>query len=99
MPTPRKTIPVLTIVEKANHFLAESTGEFGSHRRLGVCSFVESILHMTDQYNGFGFLDADNVPHGEKPGIIWGFNPEGERDNNYNVYPDETRRVYYLKRG
>ena len=99
MPNPRKTLSVLAIVEEANSTLSESFGIFGPGHRMGVCLFVESLLRRTNQYAGFGYLEEDKVPPGEKPGIIRGFNPEGERDNKYNVYPDQTRRAYYIKKG
>jgi hypothetical protein len=85
-----KTIPVLTLLEKANHVLSQdfspSRGanehtcldtstehERARAYRLGVCGMIETVLHATGNYAGFGYLDTPF-----QTGVT-----------------DESRRVYY----
>lgn len=91
----RNNLTLEEIVEKANNILLRSTCD--PKQRQGVCSLTESILSMADNYGGFRYLDATEVPPGQLPGIIPG-ETNGERDNTKNQYPDETRRQYSLKK-
>lgn len=55
----RKTVSVLDMLEFANESLAckDHSIEF----KQGVCSMIEKILHKSDNYNGFMFLDQEEA--------------------------------------
>jgi hypothetical protein len=55
----RKTVSVLEMLEFANESLAADyhTLEF----KEGVCAMIEKILHKSDNYNGFMFLNQDEA--------------------------------------
>jgi len=88
----RKTISVKDLVILANHALTGSGSMFTPEYRKGVCGLISTVLHTTGNYEGFRYLDAREVPPGEKPGIVYGL------ELNPNEFPDETRRAYYLPR-
>ena len=75
----RKTANVADIVAQANVMLATSTCD--PNIRQGTINLLESILHATGNYRGFRYLDADEVPDNEKPGIILG------KDSNGAIVP------------
>ena len=52
----RKTVSVVEMLEFANESLAQDyhSIEF----KLGICSMIEKILHKSDNYNGFMFLNS-----------------------------------------
>jgi hypothetical protein len=62
----RKTISVALITERVNHLLAYRVGLGDSVARLtpeqayrrGAASVLESVLHETGNYHGFGYVDA-----------------------------------------
>lgn len=62
--------------------------------RQAICVLLESLLHATNTYQGFRYLEADEVPLGYDPGIIWNRDGEGKLTPPH-IYPDETRRAYY----
>lgn len=88
----RKTIEVEKIKEFVNKGLAESIdGKYvDSQWRYGLCSMLEQILHETDNYKGYWNLRGDEVPEGQKPGIIFDESPA-----HNHQYPDDSRRRYY----
>ena len=52
----KKTVPVLEMLEFANESLAQ---EYHSLEfKQGICAMIEKILHKSDNYNGFMFLDS-----------------------------------------
>ena len=67
MASARKTISVKRIVEIVNERNEKST--CGKEERDGWNSLLEEILMDTEQYEGFTFLTASQVPCTEKPGI------------------------------
>jgi hypothetical protein len=82
----RKTIDVLFLLDKVNDRNRLSTCP--ADIREGWNSLLEEVLHSTGNYAGFGYLSANDVPEGEKPGI--------SHDGDFTPrFPDETRRVYY----
>lgn len=91
----RKTIDVIKLIEEVNRLNKES--KCSPDQRMGWNCFLEHILHETNNYNGFGYYNQEEVPTNQKPGIIWGVNNQGVRDNTLNTYPDESRRFYYIK--
>lgn len=90
----RKTVDVRALVEKVNHMNQHST--CSAEHRAGWNSLLESVLYDSNVYAGFGYLDGKDVPLGHKPGIIWGRTKDGAQDAMSNVYPDETRKRYYI---
>lgn len=95
----RKTIHLTDLIEEVN--LVNQTSTLTTEQRQGMCLFLESILRKCDAYAGFGNYDADGLKGnaiGQPPGIIYGYNEAGERDNRFNVYPDDYRRFYYIHR-
>ena len=82
----RKTILIDALRNKANDLLAESTVD--RELRLGVCLFIENILHETGNYKGYGHLNEDEVPKGEKPGVV-------KLAEKSFIFPDDSRRVYH----
>lgn len=84
----RKTIEIKTILDNVNRMNAEST--VSPAMREGWSSLLESILMDANVYRGFGYLEAHHVPAGQLPGVIRRTVEEGG-----NVFPDESRRVYY----
>lgn len=52
----RRTHDVRTLIEHANLCLKNSKPEEREYRR-GVVSLLEFVLHATDNYTGFGYLE------------------------------------------
>ena len=77
----RKTIEIETVKQKVNNFLSESKDEMKGGR-VALCVFVETILHETENYKGFSYIEGR--------GII-----RDTTGNNNHQYPDDTRRYYY----
>jgi hypothetical protein len=106
----RKTIDVEEVLRMGNNFLAEST--VTPDMRMGVCTFIESILSRTGNYNGFAYLREGQVPKGHWPGSMLKDDYEAQGGNDPDVlrktgtptergvpvFPDESRRVYVMKR-
>jgi len=108
---PRKTIKVGEVLRQVNQTLrvTPDSPEW-KHRREGLRSLLEHILHDTGNYEGFGFLDAEHLPEGFTPGIrrietatgeevsahrSFEITSAGVPNDVINLFPDETRRVYY----
>ena len=91
----RSTFRIRDAVQRVNLTLEQST--CAPAIRQGITLLLETMLHETGNYNGFGYLTAAEVPPGQLPGIVRGYT-DGEIDNTKNTYPDETRRFYYLPR-
>lgn len=92
----KKTLKVADIVAKGNHFLKHSY-DIAAMERVGVAHFLETILHMADAYNGYVYLTEDAMKtseFGKSIGIIHGHDQDPPVPN---VYPDETRRQYWIK--
>lgn len=88
----RKTLSVKTIVEKGNHFLRvhSQVGPEGRAARKAVASFLETILHDTDNYRGFRYLNAHEMDNNSLPcGIIF-----DSSDKHDHKYPDDSRVAY-----
>ena len=79
-----KTFSVDVLKKMVNN--SNRTGTQSALERQGHNSLLESILHQTGNYRGFGYLHVEDVPAGEKPGVAF---------DNGTIFPDETRRHYY----
>ena len=53
----RKTISVEFLLEYANSQLERQDSDATMDFKSGVCAMIERVLHSTDNYNGFRFLD------------------------------------------
>lgn len=85
----RKTIAINTLVDDVNRMLRDSTCT--ADVRLGMCAVLENMLHETENYDGYQYLTADEVPRGHLPGIDRSKTFEEKR------FPDESRRKYSCK--
>lgn len=57
----RKTIDVLEILEYGNYQLSRTDDAATMDFKIGITVMIESILHRTDNYNGFMFIsNADS---------------------------------------
>jgi hypothetical protein len=64
MPRKKKTLGVSHMLDYANNQLAR-TDEYGSMDfKSGVCAMIERILHDTENYNGFMFVNPNDSDHG-----------------------------------
>jgi hypothetical protein len=89
MPKARKTADVEALLDMANNYL-KNTPDKCRGERLGVASFVESILHRADRYKGYRYLEGHEMVtslDGKTPGIVW-------QDDGGHHYPDDSRRQY-----
>ena len=60
----KKTTPVRTILENANKML-KRTDEFATAEfKVGIICMLEDVLHSTDNYKGFMFIDNDDSETG-----------------------------------
>jgi hypothetical protein len=84
----RKTIPVSTVIERANHFLSNSEDAQTAERVKPRRTSWRTLLHDADAYAGFGYLASAKVVHHYD-------RPPAEQ----TTIEDETRRVYFFKRG
>ena len=94
MPKFRKTIPVDTLLDYANGYLAADYSNGDSvdalSRRQGVIDLLEATLHSAGRYCGYSYLD-DKVITKSKPGIRW---VEGQAPKHTFHETDPTRRRY-----
>ena len=60
----RKTTSVKTLIKDINHNLARTDKHATADFKLGMCVVLESILHSTGNYKGFGFIDNSNSETG-----------------------------------
>lgn len=65
--------------------------------REGWNSLLEQLLHDSDVYDGYRYLEDSEVPGGESPGI-WRVDPASPDDPIPATFPDETRRSYSIHR-
>lgn len=91
----KKTIPVKSLVERANSCMLNSPDE-NSEKREAIFHFVSSFLHDTGNYKGFNYLterDMKESRNGKSFGVLPydSGNPEKDRF----VGTDESRRFFY----
>lgn len=88
----RKTIEIKKLKEWVNDKLANSVDSkyVNPQWRFGLCSLLERVLMDTGNYQGYWGLRQNEVPVGQKPGIIFDESPARN-----HVYPDDSRRRYY----
>ena len=57
---PRKTIDVRPLLEYANIQLARTDKFVTKEYKIGIVSMIEKILHDTNNYRGFMFINNDD---------------------------------------
>ncbi len=60
----RKTVPVVQILEHANSMLKRTDEWATKEFKVGVVCMIEDVLHSTDNYAGFMFLDNSDSDTG-----------------------------------
>ena len=60
----RKTLPVLRMLKFANQQLARTDEWATVDYKIGIVNMIEEILHATDNYAGFGFVDNNDSETG-----------------------------------
>ena len=58
-----KTINVEKVVNWANDHLARTDDYADAKFKAGICTTIENILHMSNNYNGFAFLSSKDSKH------------------------------------
>lgn len=84
----KKTIPVVRIKEMVNKRLAYPTRNDTPEVRIALASLLETILHETDNYHGYNYLDWLN-------GGSDAWRKDGEPRDNTKYLGDQSKRVYY----
>lgn len=57
----RKTVSVKDMVDYANLQLARTDEIATKDFKIGICVMIESTLHIADQYQGFMFINNDDI--------------------------------------
>ena len=83
-----KTFRVDVFKDHVNEMLRTTKNEMTRERNT-MRVMLETVLHETGNYRGFGFLYERDVEPGHTFGIV--FDPV----NHNHTYPDETRVRYY----
>lgn len=95
----RKTIKVDRVKELVNAYLQNSWDK-NRDLRLGNAVVLEQILHETGNYNGFGYLTAQDMAKSELGNSV-GINTTPENPAETLSYEDkfagtdDTRRYYF----
>jgi hypothetical protein len=88
-----KTITVDALRDYVNDMLRRSTTT--PDTRQGMIDVLESMLHLTNNYAGYTYLQQHEVPNGELPGI----RPQPSTDRLVKIDPfintDKTRVRYF----
>ena len=90
----KKNVRLSDIVRKVNERNAKS--RCSRDVRDGWNDLVATLLMDADAYSGFRYLDSTNVPLGCEPGIVYGRDENGDRDNRENKYPDTSRCEFFI---
>lgn len=85
----RKRVALEAIVDQANKYLASPRTTY--EQREGVMTMVEFALFEADNYQGFRYLDENEVKLGE-PGIF-----RNKDEEEQFIGTDRTRVQYALK--
>ena len=89
----KKTIKIDQLREHVNTSLKISTDT--PDMRQGKILLLEAILHLTGNYNGYRFLQQEEVPKGQLPGIRIDSDSDGITELNPFFNTDPTRVRYY----
>ena len=89
----RKTVEVLPLLERANHFFLHSEDKRRGER-IGMALMISDILHAAGRYAGFHYLrdyEMKLSERGKTVGIIF------DSENHNHSYPDDSRVAYSIK--
>lgn len=94
----RKTFKVADFKSRANYFLANSHDD-KKEQRLAYATMVEGVLMDTGNYQGFGYLNADDMK-GSENGTSVGINFTTATDSAQAYKErfedtDDSRRFYF----
>ena len=84
----RKTVKVDELIDQANLMLRVSTCD--PEVRQGIINFLEHFLWETGNYKGFRYLLQEEVPEGEKPGVVY---ENGLPHSDYDLRFKDTDRT------
>ena len=90
----RKTIAVQDIIDQVNLAILHSADSAADIRR-GQAHILEQILHKTDNYNGFGYLSADEMKLSHA-GTSVGIKEWKSASNEWNFEGTDATRVKYF---
>lgn len=92
MKNKQKTFKVEVLKNWVNAMLANSVDDDirCPQYRYALCTLLEDMLQETGNYKGYWSLRPNEVPEGQKAGIIFDDSPEGN-----HIYPDDSRRHYF----
>ena len=60
----KKTLGVSHMLDYANNQLKRTDSDATRDFKSGVCAMIERILHDTENYNGFMFVNPNDSDHG-----------------------------------
>ena len=95
----RKTISVDRLKEMANHYMMHSPDHHTANRA-GNAVLLEAVLHETGNYNGFGYLNANDMKASDFGNTV-GINTTPDKPAESLTYEekfegtDDTRRFYF----
>jgi hypothetical protein len=81
----RKTFPVAKLLKHTNFLLKMADDRISLDQKKILCSMIETVLHETGNYAGFGYYDEVSR--------IWAAAKTPEMGNPYSY-----RRQYYVSR-
>lgn len=96
----RKTVNVKALVEEVNRRNRHST--CAPDVRQGWNSLLETVLHLTNNYDGYGYYIDEDLGESIIPGVRYETNESGVRVpcKDYKERfrdTDDTRRFYYFR--
>ena len=98
MPQAKKTILVEDMKKHVNESLATSRVDTPEavNLRLGMCLLLETMLLATNNYRGFRYLTAYDLPGGVRPGVrpADSGTPEEQHEARFKD-TDPSRRAYH----
>lgn len=90
----RKTIDIETLKKQANDVLLNTADDMKSHRE-GVQQMIEFALHHSGNYNGFGYLDSNDMVE-SRDGMSVGIREYNEETKRWNFDDTDHTRVRYF---
>ena len=57
----RKTIAIQNLIKSINYNLARTDRYATKDYKRGLCDALESALHATGNYNGYGYIDNNDI--------------------------------------
>jgi hypothetical protein len=89
----RRTVQITRMIDQVNELNRQST--CSPLQRKGWNELLEIVLTWNNVFAGYSLLIQQDVPKGEKPGVI---HIENSLAGVKNEFPDNTRRHYHTHR-